>query len=116
MCGSSPTQPAAKDRGHRAPATVRLMRGLTQKCPELTPPSPQGAYDGRGKWAVVAVIAGSFEVLSVTTPSSGPEAQAERSHAIIKPSIPHLTARLFTKRNLLIGKPDATAGIRALMP
>src|SRR6516164_8793262 len=90
------------------------MLGPIQKCPELLPPSPLGAYDGRGKWASVAVIFGSV-FRSVTTPFWGSEAQAESNHAIIKASIPHQAARLFTKRNLLIEDRDATAAIRELM-
>jgi hypothetical protein len=85
-----------------------------QKCPELLPPSPLGAYDGFGKWASIAVIFGSV-FRSVTTPSWDSEAQAQSSQAIIKASIPHQAARSFTERNLLIEKPDATSGIRALM-
>jgi hypothetical protein len=52
---------------------------------------------------------------SVTTPSSGEEAQAESSHAITKASIAQDAARLFTKPNLLMAEPDATGGIRGLM-
>ncbi|MGE5214526.1 MAG: hypothetical protein ACM3NN_12645 [Nitrospirota bacterium] len=88
------------------------MSGPIQKCEELTPPSPPGAYDGRWKWAAVADIGGSLNVLSVTTPSSGDEAQAESSHAITKPSIPHQAERLFTEPNLLIAAADATTAIR----
>ena len=87
-----------------------------QKCPELDPASPLGPYDGRGKWAAVAVIGGSKGADSVTTPSWGDEAQANRSHAITKASTPPHAARLFTKPNLLSTEPDATSGIRALMP
>jgi hypothetical protein len=54
-------------------------------------------------------------VRSVTTPSCGDEAQAESSHAIATPSIPHHTACLFTTPNVLIEEPDATSGIRGLM-
>jgi len=53
--------------------------------------------------------------LSVTTPSSGDDAQAESSHAITKASIPHHAERLFTKPNLLMAERDATRGIRRLM-
>ena len=82
-----------------------------QKCPELVPLSPLGAYDGRWKWAAVAVIGGSEGADSVTTPSWGDEAQAESSHAITKVSIPQHAARLFTKPNLLCPGPDATRAI-----
>ena len=109
-------QPSRERPRSQSAATVPTLRGPIQKCPVLDPASPLGANDGREKWAAVLVIGGSFEVLSVTTPSSGPEAQAESSHAIIKANIPNDTARLFTKRNLPIELPDATAGIRALMP
>src|SRR5262245_39656217 len=101
MCGSSPVQPAAQDPGHGAPLQSPTLRGPIQTCPELAPASPLGAYDGRGKWAAVAVIAGP-PARSVTTPSSGDEAQAESNHAITKARIPHHEERLFTKRNLLI--------------
>src|SRR4030095_4938536 len=86
------------------------------ECPELDPASPLGAYDGRGKWAAVAVNCGSEDTDSVTTPSWGDEAQAASSHAISKATIPPHAARLFTKPNLLSTEPDATSGIRALMP
>ena len=85
------------------------------ECPELIAVSPPGAYDGREKWAAVDVIPGS-DAFSVTTPSWGDEAQAESSHASTKTSIPHHAERLFTKPNLLIAEPDATSGIRGLMP
>jgi len=110
MCGSSLMQQAAKDRSQ----TVSAIGVPIQKCPELDPPSPFGAYEGFGKWASIAVICGSV-FRSVTTPFWGSEAQAESSHVIIKASIPHHAARLLTKRNLLIEKPDATTGIRASM-
>jgi hypothetical protein len=73
-----------------------------------------GAYEGRAKWAVAAVIPGSLD-RSVTTPSSGEEAQAESIHATSKASIPHHAACFFTKPNLQIEELDATSGIRALM-
>jgi hypothetical protein len=111
MCGASLMQPAARDGGHRA---VSTMGGPIQKCPELIPASPPGAYDGRGKWAAVDVVCCSVD--SVTTPSWGDEAQAESSHAITKTSIPHHAASLFTKPNLRITEPDATTGTRGLMP
>jgi hypothetical protein len=115
MCGLSPMQPAAKDGGYSAPTV--LMTGVpAQKCPELIPASPPGAYDGRGKWAEVDVIGGSVGPDSVTTPSWGDEAQAESSHAITKASVPRHAERLFTKPNLAMAKPDATSGTRALMP
>ena len=85
------------------------------ECPELIPVSPPGAYDGREKWAEVDVIGGSKGADSVTTPSWGDEAQAESSHAITKPSVPHRTERLFTNPNLLITEPDATSEMRGLM-
>jgi hypothetical protein len=44
----------------------------------------------------------------VTTPSSW-EAQAEIRHAIAKAKTPQITARFFTKLNVLIAKPDATS-------
>jgi hypothetical protein len=62
----------------------------------------------------VAVIFGSV-FRSVTTPSWDSEAQAQSSQAIIKASIPHHAACLFTTRNLLIDDPDATSGILGLM-
>jgi hypothetical protein len=52
---------------------------------------------------------------SVTTPSWGDEAQAESSHAITKPSMPHHAERLFTNSNLRITEPDATSGTQGLM-
>jgi hypothetical protein len=51
--------------------TVSTMGAPIQKppeCPELTPASPPGAYDGRAKWAEVDVIGGSKGADSVTTP------------------------------------------------
>ena len=102
-------QQAPKDR----PETASAIGIPIQKCPELDPDSPFGAYDGRAKWASVAVIFGSVDP-SVTTPSWDCEAQAESSHTIIKASIPHQAARLFTKRNLLIEDRDATTAIREL--
>jgi hypothetical protein len=95
-------------RSQSAP-TVSTIGVPIQKCPELDPLSPLGAYDGRGKWAAVAVIPGSVPPRSVTTPSWGDEAQAESSHAITKAIIPHHAERLFTKPNLLIAEPDATS-------
>ena len=93
-------------------AAYRLNNSApNQKCPELTPASPPGAYAGRGKWAEVDVIFGS-DAFSVTTPSWGDEAQAESSHETIKARIPHHAVRLFTKPNLLIADPDATSGTR----
>jgi hypothetical protein len=82
----------------------------TQKCPELVPPSPLGAYDGRGKWAAVSVICGSVGVDSVTTPSWGEEAQAESRHAISKASTADKAACFVTGANLLLAKLDATGG------
>jgi len=106
MCGSSLMQQAAKDRSQTASAIGVPI----QKCPELDPPSPFGAYEGFGKWASIAVIFGSV-FRSVTTPSWDSEAQAQSSHAIIKASIPPHAACLFTTRNLLIDDFDATSGI-----
>lgn len=116
MCGTSPMQTSWKSRRSQSASTVSTIGVTTQKCPELTPASPPGAYDGRAKWAEVDVIGGSKGADSFTTPCSGDEAQAESSHTITKPSIPHLTERLFTKPNLLITEPDATSGTRGLMP
>ena len=84
-------------------------------CPELLPPSPFGAYDGRGKCAAVLVIGSSVGADSLTTPSWGDDAQAENSHATTKTSIPYDAERLCTKPNLLIAEPDATSGIQRLM-
>ena len=103
-------QQAAKDRSQ----TVSVIGIPIQKCPELDPDSPFGAYEGRGKWASIAVICGPV-FRSVTTPVWGSDAQAESSHAIIKAIIPHHAARLFTKRNLLIEDRHATTAIRELM-
>lgn len=104
-------QPARRDGSHRP--RLHAQHGASiQKCPELIPASPPGAYDGRGKWAAVDVM--RSPVCSVTTPSWG-EAQAESSHAITETSIPHQAARLFTKQNLLITGRDATSGTRGLM-
>jgi hypothetical protein len=86
---------------------------VIQKCPELIPASPPGAYDGRPKCAAVDVWCSP--VSSLTTPSSGDEAQAESSHATASTRIPHQTACLFTEPNLLIAERDATSGIPALM-
>ena len=98
-------QQAAKDRSETA-----LAIGVPiQKCPELDPPSPFGAYEGFGKWASIAVICGSV-FRSVTTPFWGSEAQAESSHAIAKATIAHHPAYLFTKPNLPIEQADATNG------
>jgi hypothetical protein len=84
-------------------------------CPELLPPSPFGAYDGRGKWAAALVIGSSVGADSLTTPSWGDDAQPEKSHVTTKTSIPYDAERLFTKPNLPIAEPDATSGIRRLM-
>ena len=86
-----------------------------QKCPELIPASPPGAYEGRAKWAEVDVL-GRSPAGSVTTPSWGDEAHAESSHAITKANIPHSAARLFTKPSLPITEANATGGTRGLMP
>jgi hypothetical protein len=80
---------------------------------ELMPESPPGAYDGRPKCAAVDVPCSA--VSSLTTPSSGEEAQAESSHAINNTRIPHHAEPLFTKPNLLIAERDATSGIGELM-
>ena len=93
--------------------TILTMGDPIQKCPELIPASLPGAYDGRPKCAAVDVWCSP--VSSLTTPSSGEEAQAESSHAITKASIPHHAACLFTKPNLLIAERHATSGIRELM-
>jgi hypothetical protein len=77
-----------------------------QKWPEVLPDSPLGANDGRGKWASVAVIAGS--VRSVTTPVSESDEQQASSHPTVKQSIAQHAARLFTNRNLLIEHRGAT--------
>jgi predicted signal transduction protein with EAL and GGDEF domain len=61
------------------------------------------------------VIGASVGAFSVTTPSWRDEAQAERSHAITKASIPNHAARLFTKPNLAITAADANRGMRGLM-
>src|SRR5262249_33724019 len=90
--------------------TVSTIGVTTQKCPELVPPSPLGAYDGRGKWAAVSVICGSVGVDSVTTPSWGEEAQAESRHAISKASTADKAACFVTGANLLLAKLDATGG------
>jgi hypothetical protein len=79
---------------------------------ELMPESPPGAYDGRPKCAAVDVPCSA--VSSLTTPSSGEEAQAESSHAINNTRMPHNAEPLFTKPNLLIAERDATRGIREL--
>ena len=92
----------------------RSDRRPIQKCPELLPPSPFGAYDGLAKCASTAVIFGSV-FRSVTTPSWDSEAQAQSNHAIIKASIPQHAACLFTTRNLLIDDLDATSGFPALI-
>jgi hypothetical protein len=102
-----------QETGSAPTASTRDVQN--QKCPVLLPPSPFGAYDGFGKCASIAVICGSPVPRSVTTPSCGPEAQAESSHAITKANIPHDLAHLFTEPNLLIEQPDATSGIRVLM-
>jgi hypothetical protein len=99
-----------KRRRSQSAPTVSTIGVPIQKCPELDPLSPLGAYDGRGKWAAVAVMAGSVDPRSVTTPSSLDEAHAERRHAINKTSTARHTRRLFTKPNLLSAEPDATSG------
>jgi hypothetical protein len=80
---------------------------------ELMPESPPGAYVGRPKCAAVDVWCSP--VSSLTTPSSGEEAQAESSHATANTRIPHHAEHLFTKPNLLIAQRVATSGIRPLM-
>ena len=107
-----------KARQSETALTVSPMRVPIQKLPEWPEliPSPPGAYDGREKWAAVDVIGGSVGADSLTTPSSGDEAQAESRHAITRAKIPQHTAPLFTKPNLRIAEPDATGGIRGLMP
>jgi hypothetical protein len=100
-----------RQRIQRAPAILRTGVPI-QKCPELVPDSPLGAYDGRAKWAAVLVIGGSVGADSVTTPSWDDEAQAESSHAITKGSTAYHAACLFTKPNLLIEETVATSGIR----
>src|SRR4030095_5267189 len=104
MCGSSRMQPAARGGGHKARLESQLTGVPIQKCPELVPASPPGAYDGRAKWAAALVIGGSFCADSVTTPPSGDEAQAESSHAITNASIPDHAERLFTKPNLPVAE------------
>ena len=69
-------------------ALNRIVGVPVQKCPALEPASPFGANEGRAKWASAAVLGGSPPPRSVTTPSCGDEAQAESSHAMVKPSIP----------------------------
>lgn len=108
---NQPQEKAVTDRAYSLNDGAPIQN---PECPELIAVSPPGAYDGREKWASVAVIFGS-DAFSVTTPSWGDEAQAESSHAITKPSIAHPTACLFTKPNLLITEPDATSGTRGLM-
>jgi hypothetical protein len=108
-------QPAGRDSGHQSAPTVAIIDVPIQKCPELLPLSPFGAYDGFGKCASTAVMGGSNGARSVTTPSCGPEAQLESSHARIKANIPHHPACLFTKANLLIEELDATNGFPTLM-
>ena len=88
-------------------AWVEATRDPIQKCPELIPASPPGAYDGRPKWAAVDVWCSA--VSSLTTPSSGDEAQAESSHATTNTRMPHHGARLLTKPNLLIAERHATS-------
>jgi hypothetical protein len=77
-----------------------------QKCPELIPAPPEGANDGRAKWASGEYVPGSVD--SVTTPSSLDEAQAESRHPITKEITPHKTARFSTEANVPIAQPDAT--------
>jgi hypothetical protein len=102
-----------KARRSRTAAMVSTMGAAIQKCGELSPPSPLGAYEGRWKWAAVDVMC--CEGSSVTTPSSWDEAQAESSHVTTNTRIPQHAACLFTKRNLLIAERHATSGIRALV-
>ena len=96
--------------------TVSTMGDPIQKpeWPELIAESPAGAYDGRAKWAAVDVPCSA--VSSLTTPSSGEEAQAERSHATTNTRIPHHAEHLFTMLNLLIAESGATSGTGGLMP
>ena len=108
---NQPQEKAVTDRAYSLNDGAPIQN---PECPELIPVSPPGAYDGREKWASVAVIFGS-DAFSVTTPSWGDEAQAESSHASIKTSIPHHAERLFTKPNLLIAELAATSEIRGLM-
>ena len=93
--------------------TVSTTGVPIQKCPELIPDSPAGAYDGLAKCAAVDVM--WSPVCSVMTPSSCDEAQAESSHATNNTKIPHHAACLFTKPNLLIAERHATSGTRALV-
>ena len=108
-------KPSYERRRSQIVLTVSTMGAPIQKpeWAELIAESPPGANDGRPKCAAVDVWCSA--VSSLTTPSSGEEAQAERSHAITKASIPHQAACLFTKPNLLIAERDATSGLRALM-
>jgi hypothetical protein len=80
------------------------MDALIQKWPELIPSLP-GLNVGRWNGAGSPPAPG----LSMTTPSSGAEAQAESTHAITETIIPIHAARLFTKPNLLMTEVDATA-------
>jgi hypothetical protein len=114
MCGSSLMQTEPQRGRSQIALTISTMGDPIQKCPELMPESPPGAYDGRPKCAAVDVWCSP--VSSLTTPSSGEEAQAESSHATTNTRIPHHAACLFTKPNLLIAEHHATRGIRAFMP
>ena len=60
---------SCNSRRSQSASTVSTIGVTTQKCPELTPASPPGAYDGREKWAEVDVIGGSKGADSFTTPS-----------------------------------------------
>ena len=98
-----------KRRRSQTTPTVSTTDAPIQKCPEVIPWLP-GLNVGRANGAGSAPAPG----LSMTTPSSGADAQAESTHAITKASIPHHAACLFTKPNLLIAEVDATSGARGL--
>src|SRR5690348_12946262 len=114
MCRPPPMQPAARVGGHRSRLQFQQWAIQFQKCPALLPPSPLGLYVGRAKCAAVDVPCST--VSSLTTPSSGEEAQAERSHATTNTRIPHHAEHLFTMLNLLIAESGATSGTGGLMP
>jgi len=86
--------------------TVAIIGVAIQKCPEVDPPSPLGAYDGRPKCASGEYVPGSVD--SLTTPSSFDEEQAESRHPITKEITPHKAARFFTDTNVPIAQLDAT--------
>ena len=98
----------ATGRKTRRPQTAPIVSTIDapiQKCPELIPSLP-GLNVGRAKGAGSAPAPG----LSMTTPSSGDEAQAESRNITSKASTPDKPACFFTEAKVAIALSDATPG------